>query len=92
MSYFNNLTPNTSFLFYQSECTNLHENNKENDALESEEFTEGVDEEVHEEECTLHQQHGPVPGQGQLHDGLMWNVMFCWSQLTISLHAALPLT
>ena len=68
---------------YQSECTNLHENNKENDALESEEFTEGVDEEVHEEECALHQQHGPVPGQGQLHDGLMWNVMFCWSQLTI---------
>ena len=84
MSYFANLNPN--ILLY------LHKNNKKNDALESEELTESVDEEVHKEECALHQQHGPVPGQGQLHDGLMWNVMFCWSQLTISLHAGLPLT
>ena len=27
---------------------NLHKNNEENHALESEEFTEGVDEEIHE--------------------------------------------
>ena len=52
-----------------SDHLNLHKNNEENHTFESEKFTEGVDKEVHEEEGALDQQHGPVPGQGQLHGG-----------------------
>ena len=47
----------------------LHKYHKQNDALETEEFSEGVDEEVHEEEGVLDREHGPVPGEGQLHGG-----------------------
>ena len=58
----------------------LHENDEEDDALEAQVLAEGVDEEVDQQEGVLHEQHGPVPGQGQLHHGwlgvptgLVWN-------------------
>ena len=36
---------------------NLHENNQQNDAFKSEEFSEGIDEEINDEEGVLDHQH-----------------------------------
>lgn len=62
----------------------LHKYHKQNDALETEEFREGVDEEIHDEEGVLDREHGPVPGQGQLHGGGgMWGPLPVWGPLPL---------